>query len=291
MSDPISVVRRHYRKVKKRFKNWKTIVDFTLEGNQIEKKANLWRAKQPVLLLYGFIATRRTLAILEKRLSQAGYTVFSLNLGGLWGKYNTGAIEELASLVDQKIERIYKKYQITAKLSIISHSKGGLIGAYYVKRLHGDRRVKTLITLGTPHHGNPWALVGSVTPLALTSKSLRQMTPMSPFIQRLQRGPFPKKVQLYSVYSQDDRVCPYPNAVLKTSSNVFNIEVRGVSHSEFLIKKNVFYIIEHALSNCLPKSLTAQFSSPKKAQQKDPNRVTKARRKIFEQAKKLTLRK
>lgn len=252
---PLSAIRRALRRMVRQSKNWGTIVSLTLRGNTVERRADLYRCTNPVLLLYGFGATRRTFSILERRLYNDGYTVFSINLGGIFGTFNTNAIEELAAFVDQKIERLYQKYQIRGKLSIISHSKGGLIGHYYIKRLGGDHRVKLLITLGTPHNGNPWALLGSFTPLPFILKSLRQMAPMSPFIRRLKQGPFPKKVKFYSIYSKDDRVCVYPGAVLEEAQNVKNVEVEEVSHSEFLIKKQVYHIIKHALDNQMPLSL------------------------------------
>lgn len=252
---PISALKRAARRLIRRTQNWGTIVALTLRGNQIERRADLHQCKKPVLMLYGFGATRRTFSILERRLYNDGYTVFSINLGGILGTFNTRGIEELASFIDEKIERLYKKYDIQGKLSVIAHSKGGLIGHYYVKRLGGDKRVKLLITLGASHNGNPWALLGAFSPVALFSKSIRQMTPMSSFIRRLKRGSFPKRCKLYSIYSKDDRVCVYPGAVLEEAPNVKNVEVEGISHSEFLIKKSVYHVIVHALEDQMPKSL------------------------------------
>lgn len=252
---PISALKRATRRLIRRTKSWGTIVALTLRGNQIERRAELHKCKKPVMMIYGFGATRRTFSILERRLYNDGYTVFSINLGGILGTFNTRGIEELASYIDEKIERLYKKYDFKGKLSIIAHSKGGLIGHYYVKRLGGDKRVKLLITLGASHNGNPWALLGAFSPVIFFSKSIRQMTPMSSFIRRLKRGPFPKKCKLYSIYSKDDRVCVYPGAVLEEALNVKNVEVEGISHSEFLIKKLVYHVIVHALEDQMPKSL------------------------------------
>lgn len=251
----LSNIRRVIRRAAHRTKNWGTIVALTLRGNQIERRATLKDCKNPVLLVYGFGATRRTFSILERRLYNDGYTVFSINLGGIFGTFNTNAVEELAAHIDQKIERLYKKYNFRGKLSIISHSKGGLIGHYYVKRLGGDRRVKLLITLGTPHNGNPWALLALFTPAAIVCKSIRQMTPMSAFIRRLKLGKFPKKVKMFSVYSKDDQVCLYPGSVVEEAENVKNVEIDSVSHSEFLIKKSVYHVIKHALDGKMPASL------------------------------------
>lgn len=284
---PFSHIKRVSRRLARRTKSWGTIVALTMRGNRIEKKSNLKRSKNPVLLLYGFGATRRTFSILERRLYNAGYTVFSINLGGIFGTFNTHAIEQLASKVDQKIEHLYKKYQFRGKISVIAHSKGGLIGRYYIKRLGGDERTRMLITLGTPHNGNPWALFASFTPVSLILKSVRQMTPMSPFIKRLQQGTFPAKVKFYSIYSKDDRVCPFPCGVLKETSNVKNIEVDGISHSEFLIKKSVFHIITHALDNNMPSSLTTR--TQERIDLHNKNQKNKAGLRLIEGARNLKL--
>lgn len=207
-------------------------------------------------MIYGFGATRRTMGILENRLKQDGYTIFSLNLGGFFGTFNTSSIEETARHIDSKIEKLYKKYNIKGKLSIVGHSKGGLIGQYYVKFLGGSKRVKTLITLGTPHNGNPWALPLAYSPLGLILKSLRQMTPMSTFIKTLKETNFPKHIKVYSIYSKDDTICPFPVGVLEEAENINNIEISGASHSELLIKKNVFNAIKHALIDEMPESWT-----------------------------------
>jgi hypothetical protein len=176
------------------------------------------------------------------------------NLGGFFGTFNTNSIEDLAHLIDTKIEKLYKKYNFRGRLTIIGHSKGGLIGHYYVKRLKGNKRVKKLVTLGTPHNGTPWALLAALTPLRWILKSLKQMSPYSEFVSELKKIPFPKELKVYSIYSRDDTVCPFPLAVLDEAPNVKNIEVLSVSHSELLIKKNVYHAIRHALKDEMPAS-------------------------------------
>lgn len=252
---PIPKLRRSLRRLSRQARNWTTVVNLTLKGNKIEKRSNLRNAHNPILMIYGFGATRRTLAILENRLKQDGYTIFSLNLGGFFGTFNTESIEESARYIDTKIEKIYKKYNIRGKLSVIGHSKGGLIGQYYIKMLNGSKRVKTFITLGTPHNGNPWCLIGAFTPITWFCKSIKQMSPLSSFLKALKETSFPKSIQVYSIYSKDDVVCPFPVSVLEDEGdNITNIEVFGVTHSEFLIKKSVYNAIKHGLKNEMPAS-------------------------------------
>jgi hypothetical protein len=167
-----------------------------------------------VLLLHGFFASRRTFDILEARLRRDGYGVFSLHLGGFGGTFNTRSVDDVADLVRAKLERIYARNPGMGPLTIVGHSKGGLVAAYYVKRLGGWRRTRAVVTLGTPHHGTPLAYLG--LPLGGVSRSVWQMMPGSAFLQRLHDGPWPAQVRLASIWSRRDGWAPYPSAVLET---------------------------------------------------------------------------
>jgi len=186
--------------------------------------------------------------VIERRLRRDGHCVFSINLGGAFDAFNTLGIDDSAEKVAEKVERLYARHPSLGPLSIIGHSKGGLIGRYYVKRLGGDRRVSTLITLATPHNGTPTAYLGLAV-LGLLARSLWQMTPMSPFIGRLKKGPFPPSVHLVSVYSKADRLTPFPSALLETQDgpNLKNVEVEDVSHHDFLTRKKVYDVIAREL--------------------------------------------
>ena len=244
----ISRFQKFTRKIKKRAASLAMVTRLTLSGNTIVKESKLDDAQNPVMLIYGFGATRRTLEILEKRLRQDGHVIFSIRLGGFFGTFNTHSIEDLAMYVQEKIERLYKKYHFQGPLTIIGYSKGGLIGHYYLKKLGGETRVKKLITLGTPHQGSPWALLGALTPLRWVLASLKQMSPGSLFLSDLKEIPFPQKTRIYSIYSTSDKVCPYPTSVLTENSNVKNFELKGLSHSELLVRKKVYDAIQIAMA-------------------------------------------
>ncbi|SRR5579885_2324396 len=227
-----------------------TYLRLALQGNKVERLTDFSACEKPVLLLYGFGATRRVFSILERRLRKDGFCVFSFNLGGVFDTFNTHCIEEKAQLVHDKVERLCQKFNLK-RISIIGHSKGGLIGRYYIKKLGGAHRVKALITMGTPHSGNPWALVGIFSPLALFSRSLWQMYPMSPFIRRLKKGAWPKNVRFVSLYSKEDRICFYKSAMLDIPEGagqyMKNIELPGLNHSDYIIRKTAYQVIKEEL--------------------------------------------
>lgn len=222
-------------------------VDVRGLGNDIVRHTDFSRCARPVLLLPGFMATRRGLTVLERRLRRDGYGVFSLNLGGLLNTFNTRSIEESALLVREKVERLYARYDL-GPLAIIGHSKGGLIGRYYVKRLGGHERTCALVTLGTPHHGTPSAYLGAAI-TGLFAPSIWQLMPMSRFIRKLKLGPFPPNVRIASVYSRADRVVPFPVAMLEDRGvgGFANVEVPEVTHHEFLTRKSVYVALRREL--------------------------------------------
>ncbi|MHB1843276.1 MAG: esterase/lipase family protein [Deltaproteobacteria bacterium] len=243
--NPLIFTARRARRVLRDLRGY---LDFDRHGNDVVRRADFTHCPRPVLLIYGFLGTRRSFEVIERRLRRDGYCVFSINLGGLFDAFNTRGIDESAEKVREKVERLYARYTL-GPLSIIGHSKGGLIGRYYVKRLGGDRRVQTLVTLATPHNGSPTAYLG-VALMGAVAPSIWQMTPMSPFIRRLKMGPFPEHVRLASIYSKADRLCPFPAALLETDGhqNLENVEVPEVGHHEFLSKKRVYDVIARELA-------------------------------------------
>lgn len=203
------------------------------------RAADFDNARRPVLLLHGFLATRRAVEVLERRLRRDGYTVFSFNLGGVQQLLRRG-IDDLAMHVKAKVDRLYERHPTMGPLTIVAHSQGGLVGAYYVKKLGGWRRVRSLVTLGTPFHGTPaaWAAL----PLGVVAPALFQMAPRSRFLRRLARGNWPPGVRLTSIWSRQDLLVPYPSAVVETFGlrYVQNVEVPAEGHRDFLFRKRVY---------------------------------------------------
>src|SRR5262245_40351082 len=133
----------------------------------------------PVLLLHGFLGTRGSMFMLERRLARDGLCVFSFNLGS----FNTRDIRASAFLIHRKIESILLQTPVR-KIDIVGHSMGGLIGLYYVKKLGGHEKVRKLVMLGTPQKGT-WAALLGVATVGLISASAWQLLPGSRFLRQL----------------------------------------------------------------------------------------------------------
>ncbi|MCP3145069.1 alpha/beta fold hydrolase [Pyxidicoccus xibeiensis] len=238
-----------YRRWKRQFRSLAAYVHLGPNANRIVRKTDFSNCQKPVLLLYGFFSTRRVFEVLEHRLRRDGYCVWSIHLGGAMDRFNTYGIDVLAEKVREKVERMYARFPGMGPLTIIGHSKGGLIGAYYVKRLGGDQRVRSVITLGTPHQGSRMAYLGCAT-LGWFSRSMWQLTPVSPFIKQLRVGAFPRNVRLVSLYSRDDGITPWRSSRLDVDEqpNVSNVELTGVGHGELLTRRSVYDVIRRELA-------------------------------------------
>jgi pimeloyl-ACP methyl ester carboxylesterase len=224
--------------------------------DRVERRTTLDGHARPVLLLHGFFSTRRTLDVLEARLRRDGYGVFSLHLGGLKRAYNTRGIDDLADFVRAKVERIYARHPRLGPLTIVGHSKGGLVATCYVKKLGGWRRTRAVVMLGTPFHGTPMAWLG--LPVALLAPSLLQLLPGSRFLRRLHEGRWPPQVRLTSIWSRQDQLALWPSAVLDTRDQPAwrNVEV-DCRHFEFLTRKRPYEALRDEL-----RSLEAPAGRP-----------------------------
>ena len=178
------------------------------------------------------------------------YRVLSLDLRGHgdsdWGPPDKYSYPDFARDVGGFIQKLG-----IGPVLLVGHSMGGLLARQYIQHKGGDRRVKSLTTLGTPHHGTPTALVGlGVTGLGLISDSASQMLPGSRFLKRLQRTPWPAQIPLTSVYSRHDMVCPSWCSTLRPrpgESSMENRPVRSIGHTGLCHDPGVYRIVRTEL--------------------------------------------
>ncbi|MEZ4323062.1 MAG: alpha/beta fold hydrolase [Myxococcota bacterium] len=217
--------------------------------DKVLRRDDFGAASERVLLVHGFFQTRNLWDVMEDRLRFDGYSVMSFNLGGLFWRYNTHPIEKSAQLIAEKIEKLAEKHGFD-NLHIIGHSKGGLIARKYVQELGGDARVKSVITLGTPHHGTPTAAIAvGLMGFGLLPSSARDLLPRSRVVRDLGRDRFPNGVPLTSIYSKQDLVCPWWCSTLhaRAGSTMKNIAVTGIGHSELAWDAGVYRHVRTAL--------------------------------------------
>ena len=177
-------------------------------------------ARIPVLLVHGLVDNRSVFSVMNRGLRRRGFThVCSWNYSPLLTDIARGA-DDLGRHIEGICEQTGHD-----RVHVVGHSLGGLISRYYVQKRGGDRRVESLVTLGTPHHGSVWAHVVP-TPL------IRQLRPASPVIRELDEPAPGCRTPITAIYSDLDQMvvptssgrCDHPDLQAR------NVLVRGVGH-------------------------------------------------------------
>lgn len=221
-----------------------------LRSNRIVRHDDFAQAPETVLLLHGFFQTRQVWTVMEDRLRADGFGVFSFDLGGLFWRLNNRSIGDQARMVGAKLEGISQRYGLR-RFHIVGHSMGGLIARHYIQHHGGAARVKSLVTLGTPHQGTPTAAIGIwLMGAGLLSSNPWEMLPFSPFMRGLNRDVFPASIPLTSIFSSADLVCPARFSRLRPRSgedNLHNRPVKGIGHTALTWDPGVYVLVRQAL--------------------------------------------
>ncbi len=176
-------------------------------------------APPPVVLLHGLVDNRSVFVLLRRALGR-GRHVEALNYSPLTCDLRTAA-RQLARHVEDVCARTGHR-----RVDLVGHSLGGLVARYYVQRLGGDERIRTVVTLGTPHSGTV------AVPLAGLHPLVRQMRPDSPVLREL-AGPAPGcRTRFVSFWSGLDHwMAPAESARLHHPDlTATNVEVIGIGH-------------------------------------------------------------
>ncbi|MFC4606566.1 esterase/lipase family protein [Streptomyces maoxianensis] len=196
--------------------------------------------RPPAVLLHGFVDNRSVFVLLRRSLARHGWRLLEcLNYSPL-----TCDIRTAAELLGRHIEEICARTG-RSEVDIVGHSLGGLIARYYVQRLGGDQRVRTLVSLGTPHSGT------SVAPLASAHPIVRQMRPGSALIEEL-RMPAPGcRTRFVSFWSDlDQLMVPVETACIDHPDLIAqNVQVSGIGHLALPVHPAVAAGIRQALES------------------------------------------
>jgi len=177
-------------------------------------------ARIPVLLVHGLVDNRSVFSVMQRSLRRRGFAdVCTWNYSPLLTDIARGAAD-----LGAHIERICEQTGHD-KVHVVGHSLGGLIARYLVQRQGGDRRVASLVTLGTPHEGS---VLAHVVPTPL----IRQLRPGSAVLRELAEPAPGCRTTVTAIYSDLDQL------VLPTSSgrcdhpdlHARNVLVHGIGH-------------------------------------------------------------
>ncbi|MCK8677213.1 alpha/beta fold hydrolase [Streptomyces lichenis] len=195
-------------------------------------------AEPPAVLLHGLVDNRSVFVVLRRTLSRRGRRLECLNYSLL-----TCDIRTAAELLGRHVEEVCARSG-HARIDLVGHSLGGLIARYYVQRLGGDRRVRTLVTLGTPHSGTVAVPPAGLHPL------VRQMRPGSSVLREL-AGPAPGcRTRFVGFWSDlDALMSPAETARIDHPDlTAENVRVTGIGHLALLFHPAVAAAVHEALS-------------------------------------------
>ncbi|SFD92123.1 esterase/lipase family protein [Blastococcus tunisiensis] len=177
-------------------------------------------ARIPVLLVHGLVDNRSVFSVMQRSLRRRGFAhVCTWNYSPLLTDVARGA-----AALGRQVERICEQTGYE-RVHVVGHSLGGLIARFHVQRQGGDRRIESLVTLGTPHEGSVLAHVAP-TPL------IRQLRPGSAVLRALSQPSPACATTVTAIYSDLDQVvlptrsgrCDHPDLAAR------NVLVRGVGH-------------------------------------------------------------
>ncbi|MFE9255102.1 esterase/lipase family protein [Streptomyces sp. NPDC006879] len=206
----------------------------------------------PVLLLHGLIDNRTVFRPLARALSARGDRhVEAINYCPLTSDIRTAA-GQLALHVEDLCLRTGH-----SEVDVVGHSLGGLIARYYVQCLGGDHRVRTAVTLGTPHRGT------RVVPLMNAHPLVRQMRPTSEIIQRLAEAAPDCRTRFVSFWSNLDPVIePVESASLDHPDLLAeNVPVTGIGHLALPAHPATIARIHEVLEAARPREVSARSTS------------------------------
>ena len=177
-------------------------------------------ARIPVVLVHGLVDNRSVFSVMRRGLRKRGFTqICSWNYSPLLTDVARGAAD-----LGARIEEICEQTGHD-RVHVVGHSLGGLIARFHVQRQGGDRRVESLVTLGTPHRGS---ILAHVLPTPL----VRQLRPGSPVLRELEEPAAGCATRMTAIYSDLDQVvvptrsgrCDHPDLRAR------NLLFHGVGH-------------------------------------------------------------
>ena len=116
-------------------------------------------AGQPILLLHGFASSPRALGPLERGLrATTGRPVLRVAISPSLDDLRDSA-ERVEAVLDEFARCCRFDY-----VDVVGHSMGGLVASYLLKRIDRGRRIRRVVTLGTPHRGAASAAIGGRVP-------------------------------------------------------------------------------------------------------------------------------
>jgi triacylglycerol lipase len=181
---------------------------------------------RPVLLVHGFGGTKSSWTHLAKTLTARGLTFDAVT----YAPFGT-SVERLADRLAVDVERMLSQTGAD-KVHLVGHSLGGVVIAQALAGGRLRRKVDTVITLGAPFGGSPWA---HMLPFGALIRALRED---SPLLRRLASAPAPDGVRWLAVTAALDMIVPGVRSV-PPHAHAETVTVGGIGHLGMLLSDQV----------------------------------------------------
>ncbi len=191
------------------------------------KRTRAWD-RPPVILVHGYGGNSANFLWMQWRLRRWGFrNVYAVS-------YTPPHINarKLAAQVARHVERVLERTG-ARQVDLVCHSMGGPLSRYAIKNLGLAGRVRTVITLGSPHHGT------RIAALFPARGAAAQMRYRSPFVQELaEGGECPGGARFHCLYSDmDNFVMPAATATLSEARD--NLCLPYLGHCALLYSPRV----------------------------------------------------
>ena len=132
--------------------------------------------KRPIVLVHGLWNTSDIFKSLTKKLDEYEVDYYAPTLVHKFGKVS---IVNLSKILNNLILEKYGSFQ---DIDIVGFSMGGIIARYWINKLHGYRRTKKFISIGSPHNGTltaqliPKFLLKGISEMKINSDFLKEIS-------------------------------------------------------------------------------------------------------------------
>jgi triacylglycerol lipase len=189
---------------------------------------------RPVLLVHGFGGDKSSWTLVANALTAEGLSVATMTYAPVGN-----SVEQLADRLVAEVAKLLSRTG-AQQVHLVGHSLGGVIIAQAISDPRLNGRVDTVITLGSPFGGSPWA---GVLPVVEMVRALRSG---SPLLRRLAATPFPDGVRWLSVTAALDIIVPGLRSA-PPHPQVETVTINGVGHLGMLLSQRVIALLATTL--------------------------------------------
>lgn len=151
------------------------------------------------------------------------------------------SIRKCAKLVHKKIKLEYQKFPFT-KISLVGHSFGGIIAAYYAENM-STYKVHCICTIATPWYSSP------CIPIHYASQRYAEINPESEKLKKLRHTVLNSSLTYLSFGSSHDYAVPDPYWI---NPNSYAVNLRYCGHISILRHKVLWKLLNNFIQNNIP---------------------------------------